>query len=329
MFLLNLVKLIRFAFHFLKILRHFNERFIDSYLQPFYKKHHKEFQGSTIFKIKHFYRISILFCCAGYKKLYGGKLSCKEAEMAILTAILTPVIDDFTDENTLDRKSIDMLVDSTAEFEPKTMEEDVAKTLGSVLQSKAKNPVGFFDSIYKEIQAQHWSQRQMLPNVSRNELLEIALAKGGWYQVFCHYIIDEVPTQQTIDMLYLMGGIMQVNDDIFDVYIDYQDGIATYANTCDHYQDLENYYTGVCKKIFAKARDLPYKRQNIELFITIFSLILARGIVALRKLDKLQKHLGGGVLPFAQLDRKQLICDMEKPVNIFMMIFVAYQLQLK
>lgn len=329
MFLINLVKLIPFAFQFPKILRHFNDQYIDSYLQPFYKKHHKEFKESTIFRIKKFYRISILFCCASYKKMYGGNLSFKEADLAILTGILTPVIDDFTDDNSLDRNSIDKLIASTTEFEPKTMEEDVAKTLYCILQSKAKDPVGFFDALYKEIQAQHWSQRQMLPDVSRNELLEIALAKGGWYQVFCHYIIDEVPTQQTIDMLYLMGGINQINDDIFDVYIDYKDGIATYANTCDNYQYLENYYTAECKKIFTKARALPYQRQNIEQFIIIFALILARGIVALQMLDKLQKRLGGGVLPYAQLDRKQLICDMEKPANIFKMIYTSYKLQQK
>lgn len=328
MFFINLVKLIGFSIHFSKILRQFNESYIDSYLQPFYRKYGKEFKESTIFKIKKFYRISILFCCAGYKKMYGGTLSIKEAELAILTAILTPVIDDFTDEQTLDSASIDKLISSVNVFEPKAMEEDVAKTLFSILQEKAKHPSGFFHSLQKEIQAQHWSQRQMEPDVSRDEILEIALAKGGWYQVFCHYIIDEVPDLQTTDMLYLMGGIMQINDDIFDVYVDHQDGIATYANTCDNFKDLEDYYTAECKKIFAKARALPYDRQNIELFIIIFGLLLARGMVALRKLKKLQKQLGGGILPFDQLNRNQLICDMEKPVNILRMIYHAYKLQL-
>jgi hypothetical protein len=56
---------------------------------------------------------------------------------------------------------------------------------------------------------------------------------------------------------------------------------------------------------------------------------MATAIVALRMLEKLQKRLGGGVLPILQLERKQLICDMDKPINMLKMVWFAYKLQLK
>jgi hypothetical protein len=191
-----------------------------------------------------------------------------------------------------------------------------------------KSADDFLHTLKKAIQAQHWSKRQMNPDVSRNELQSIALEKGGWAQILFHYIIDELPTQQTMDTLYLLGGLIQMCNDIFDVYKDFKEGIATFANTSDNYKTLEKYYTNECREFVKAARALPYKKDDKEFFIIIFVHLLAKGIVALRMLDKLQKQLGEGVLPFAQLERKQLICDMEKPLNFIKMIWFAHKVQL-
>ena len=329
MFLLNLAKLIPFVFYFLKTQRQINAPSIDSYLQPFYAKHNKNLKESTLLKIKNFYSISIHLCCASYKKLYGGKLSDKERELATLTAICTPVIDDFTDDKTLSKEALDKLTSAPYDYEPKTLEEDIAKTSVGILLANVKCPVDFSDSLKQVMQAQHWSMNQMDPTISGDELLKITIEKGARYQILCHHLIDEPLTRQTADALSLLGGMLQLNDDIFDVYIDYKENITTCANTSDDYKVLEQYYTEECKKFVAQARALPCKKQDIEFFIILFSTIMARGIVALRRLNKLQKRLGGGVLPIAQLDRKQLICDMENPMNFLKMLWFAYTIQIK
>jgi hypothetical protein len=323
MILLNLIKVIRFTFLFLKTQNNFNDTFIDSYLNVFYKKHRKELKESTILKIKKYYCLASPLTSLTYKKISGRALSPIELEMSILMGIIVPLVDDFTDDNSLDSESIDRLLFSNSDYEPKTLEEDIVMSINRFFLENVKSTDGFLDTLKKGINAQHCSIKQMDSDVSRDELQMITLEKGGWGMVLWHYIIDEVPTPQTIQMIYLMGGIEQMCNDIFDVYKDYKEGIATYANTCDDYRALEEYYKMKSREFVKLVRELPYKKNDLNFFISFHSLIIARGIVALRMLSKLQIRLGGGILPFGKLDRKKLICDMEKPINIFRMVKFA------
>lgn len=329
MILLNLIKIVRFTLRFLKSQNQYNDKFIDSYLNVFYKKHGIELKESTLLKIKKIYCLVSPFFSASYVRIYGRELSAIELQKATLMGISVPLVDDFTDNQSLDSESIDRLLFATSDYEPKTLEEAIVISIKNFFLDNAKSTEGFLETAKKVMNAQHWSKRQMDFDVTRDELLHITLEKGGWSLVLWHYIIDEVPSRQVIQTLYIMGGIVQLCNDIFDVYKDFKDGIATFANTCDDYRALEKYYTISCREFVKSARALPYKKSDLDLFISLNVLVMARGIVALRMLSRLQKSLGGGVLPIGQLDRKKMICDMEKPVNIFRMLRIAYSLQLK
>jgi hypothetical protein len=127
MSLLNLIKVARFIFNFLKIQNRFNDKFIDSYLQPFNKKYNRELKESTLLKIRKYYCLGIPLAVATYTKLFGRKPSKNEREFAILMGIFVPLVDDFTDDNTLNSEAIDQLISSPADYEPKTPEEAVVK----------------------------------------------------------------------------------------------------------------------------------------------------------------------------------------------------------
>lgn len=327
--LFNLIKAVWFIFQFRKTQTQFNEQFIDSYLQPFYKQYNKQLKDSTLYKIKNIYCIGMPVTVAVYAKLYGRNISQKEREYATLMGICTPLVDDFTDEKTISREAINQLIFSPDDYKPVTLEEDIVKSIGCHLLKNIKNIDGFSYFLKRTMQAQYWSEKQMHPNVSSEELLKIMLEKGGSSQILPHYIIDEAPTQQTLDTIYLIGGLIQMYGDIFEVYKDFKEGIATIANTCDNYKTLEDYYTNECKRFVKMARALPYQKHNKELLTTFFVIIFASGIVPLRMFHKLQIQLGGGILPFEQLERKQVICDMDKPLNLLKATWFAYKLLLK
>jgi hypothetical protein len=85
--------------------------------------------------------------------------------------------------------------------------------------------------------------------------------------------------------------------DIFEVYKDFKDGIATFANTCDDYKALEEHYINECRKFVKAAKDLPYKKRDKDLYITFYVLVVvSTAIVALCKLSKLQIQLGSYLL---------------------------------
>lgn len=328
MLALNLIKVARFVIQFTRVQRQFNDKFIDSYLKTFYEQYGKELKQSTLLKIKKGYCLASPLLSASYTKIYGRGLSEIEREKATLMGIFVPLVDDFTDDNLLDRESIDRLLFSPSDYNPKTLEEDIVMHINHFLLENASSAEGYLNTLRKVIDAQHWSKKQMERDVPRDELRQITLEKGGWSLVFWHYIIDEIPSANVEKILYLMGGIEQMCNDIFDVQKDFEEGIETFANTCDNYKEFKIKYTLECKEFVKLARTLPYRRKNLNFFITFNVFIMARGLVALQMLQKLQMKLGGGVLPIGQIDRKKMICDMEKPLNIFRMIKFAYMLQL-
>lgn len=324
MYVLRLVKVTGFILRFFKAQKRYNTQFIDEFLQPFTAKYGTGLSPAALQKIKKYYCMGVPITCASYASIYGRKLTDTEREYATLTGIITPLIDDFTDEKTLSNADLASLTNEPDGYVAKTLEEEVVKSILSTLVEKVKSPEGFLHSLKKTIQSQHWSAKQMDPTTSREELLAISLEKGAWSHIFFHYLNNEVPTADTIDALHLMGGLLQMSNDIFDVYKDYQEGIYTFANTCLDYKELEKYYVKKCRRFCEETRLLPYRKNDLEFFILFMASIMGRGIVALRMLQQLQQSIGGGALPIGKLERKQLICDMEKPINMIKTAWFTY-----
>lgn len=327
MFFLNLVRLAPLGLQFLRSHSQRNLSTLDAFLEPFHLKYRRKLEPSVRVKIQDYALLIIPLFCTINKKLYGATLSNREKEAALLTGICTPLIDNFADNRTLDSEAINRLTLSPWDYEPKTMEEDIVKELGSRLLQNLKRPADFIQALKQVIEAQALSQEQLDSNLESDNLLRISLHKGGVSQILSHHLIDEEPTQETIAMLYRLGGIMQLNDDLFDVYVDHHENISTYANRCADYSAFANYYLNECKRFVAETRALPLKNRNKESFITLFSFTLALGMVALRQLRNLQTKKGVGVLPVSDLDRRLLITDMENPINILRLARFAYRIQ--
>lgn len=327
MFLLNLIKVARFMLPFMKTQNRFNDQFIDGFLASCCQQHNQSLKESTVFKIKKYYAVGIPLLATTYKKLYGRHLSENERKNAALMGIYSPLIDDFTDEKSLSNEALDHLTTNPKGFSPANLSECVARKAGMHLMNQVKNPEDCLHALQQVIAAQHRSQKQLQPGNDRKELLQITLEKGGWAIIFYHYAIDEKPSQQMLNLLYLKGGLLQLCNDIFDIYKDHKEGIETYANTCDDFKGFEAYFSGECRRFVQEASMISVKKADREFFVTFMVLGMARALVALRMFSKLQVSLGGGRLPFSQLSRKQLICDMEKPVNLLKMVWFAYKLQ--
>lgn len=325
MYLLRLITVSRWVFRFFKLQKQYNHQLIDSFLEPFNQLYGRPLKEQVLRKIKNYYCLGIPVTCAIYKKIYGNSLSAKERELATLTGILTPLIDDFTDNKTLSNQKIESLIANPGTYSPSSVEEAVVQGILCRLLKRVANPQGLVDAGSRTIKAQFLSVKQMDGNVTPGELMKITLEKGAWSHIFFHFLIDELPSPPTIAVLDTMGGMLQMNNDLFDVYKDHNDGIRTPANTCSDYSDFEQFYLSGCRKFCAMARELPYKKQDLEFFITFMALVLARGMVALKMLERLQQSAGGGELPYDRLNRKQLICDMEKPVNALKTAWYAYQ----
>jgi len=326
MYLLRLIKVTRVFLRFIKTQHKFNDHFIDGFLSPFYKLYNTELSPPSLHKIRKYYCIGVPVVCAAYTKVYGRDLSEEERKNAVLGGILTPLIDDFTDNKQLAPEQVENLISFPVQYHPSSLEEEIVKQILCTLREEVTSPEGFIYSCKRTLIAQKESEKQFRKDISEDEIPKITMEKGGWALIVYHYFIREVPAQQTIDVIYQMGGVLQITHDIFDLYKDVHEGISTLASICSDYKQFEEFYRTECIRFFTMARKLPYKKSDIEFFIVLFANIMARGIVALRRLGRLQYEMGGGVLPFDKIERKQLICDMDKPLNLLKMIWHAHSI---
>jgi len=315
MYALRLIQLFRFVSGFLEEQKLFNRRFIDPFLNGFYMQYNTRLGKDTVERIKNYYCLGIPLTCAAYARIYGRDLSDKERENAVLAGIITPLMDDFTDKKQMSPEALDELISFTNQHRPAALNEAIVKHILNILIGRVTSADDILFSFRKTVEAQHWSEKQLQPGTPDEEILAVTLEKGSWSYLLLHYLIEEVPSDQAVEVIRQMGGTLQLCNDIFDVHKDFLEGVKTIPNSCADYREFEKYYRSECVKFCVMAHSLPYKTADVGAFVSLICLVMARGIVALRMLSRLQKKLGGGPLPLEKLERKQLICDMEKPLN--------------
>ena len=71
--------------------------------------------------------------------------------------------------------------------------------------------------------------------------------------------------------------------------------------------------------------ELPGTEKNKKEFCFVMNTINARSVVALDQFVRLQKK-SGRKINWRELQRKDMIVDMEKPRNFFKWLYYAYQL---
>jgi len=326
MYTFRIIKVIWFFFEFILKQRKFNDLFVASFLLPFYEFYNTELAPAALKKIRTYYCFGVPLVCEVYAKLYGRRLSEAERENAVLGGIATPLIDDFTDNKQISREQLNSFLSFSERTNPGTLEEAIVNKILCRLHGSVSSPEGFTITFDHVIKAQIESEKQLGKDLSREELLKTTWDKGAWSHILFHYLIHEIPTQQAIDVMYQMGGVLQITQDIFDIWKDVSEGISTLATTCDDFVEFQRFYRAECIRFCRMTRKLPNKKTDTEFFIILFANIMARGMVALRMLEKLQSEMGGGILPYDKLERKQLICDMDKPLNFLKMIWYAYTL---
>jgi hypothetical protein len=138
-----------------------------------------------------------------------------------------------------------------------------------------------------------------------------------------HYLIDQKST--TIDECwYTLGGLIQMTNDLYDTYKDTQEGIRTFANQLNNIDEIAAIYQSQKLTLKQKIKQLPINEKRRAAFSILISLIPSFGDVAIQQLKRLQSN--SDTLPnFRDVKRKNLIIDMEKPINIIRLMKFAYK----
>jgi hypothetical protein len=300
--------------------------FLLPYLQKLENTYNGKFKDEQKQKICNYYGLFITsFLCSSYKRLQGKQLTDAERKRATLFGILTPVGDDLFDEDKLEIDSIRSITFHPESYTANTFSAQVAKEIQTFLLLDVPHREAYLQAAKAVLEIQIETAKQTNQSISKQELEYITYTKGAVSVIIYHQCLDEIADEKMKEVLFLIGSLYQLGNDIFDLYKDVRDNIYTLVNTCDDYSCFRKSFLERIRLQNQKIRELDYSKKNKEEFCFVMNTINARSFVALDQFVRSQKKAGKKI-DWWQLQRSNMIVDMEKPRNFLKWLYYAYKL---
>ena len=304
-----------------------SEKWAEDYLHTIEVKFDGKFDKKTLEKIIKRYSIQQHFINDSFSSLYGRNNIEKEKKRNLLYFIMVSVYDDFFDDKTLTIEQIDSIFYHPETFTPHTFFEKVFIYTHTYLLKDVADKTQYLKDFEGLHIAQKDSLEQFNPNVTDEALLSITTRKGGYCLLMCRHYLDTPYLPQANATWYALGGVIQLTNDLYDIYKDMQEGIITLAVRAKHYEAIYALYHSHAVALNETIRQLPVSHTRKMDLSIILNVIAAFGYVALDNLKRLQStQANNSILPaFDTLPRKELIIDMEKNSNRFKLLKFTYQ----
>jgi hypothetical protein len=142
------------------------------------------------------------------------------------------------------------------------------------------------------------------------EIMRITAEKGGCSVLLFRSLLDNPISAPEAAALYQFGALIQLCDDIFDLWFDVQAGTVTAASTCaaaGNIQALNELFEAQVNACKTAIQKLP--RPHLAWAMIFFLVAITR--VCLQHYADLERQFGK--IPLA--DRKLLVVDMERWTN--------------
>jgi hypothetical protein len=295
------------------ILCYFNYRkHILPLLKPYKLQNDGSLTKQDFNKINFFGIVAPLVMGFGFSLLKNRKLTKQEKYLLMVTCSSTPLFDDFFDDKNLSINQLHLFYQNISTPKPASHKEALFYKINLLIEPH-------FATI-KEIskptlEAQMSAQRQGLPApLSQAELLNIAYNKGGQSSLFYWHVIGTSQSKELDNLVFHSGALLQLTDDIFDVWFDNRDGLQTIATHCASFNSMYNEFNNALMelKTLCKATTIP--TYNKRLFLQLQYILHAATLVALEQLRQLKiaDNNSPGLHPnLKQYSRQQLVCDMD------------------
>ncbi len=247
--------------------------------------------------------------------LRGKAMTDKERLASTCQGAMTGLFDDFFDEQRLSEDALIDILQKPDSFHPASANEKLFLHFYTTALSNAPEIKMMQQQLYQVYRAQVLSKQQSAPGLSYEVIKDITIRKGAESLLYYRTAFEHPFKKGEEKMLFCLGGLMQLSNDIFDVYKDQQQGIHTVVTTAKHTRDVRRYFLALLEMAYEAAYKTGYDRRNIKSFMDIISLgIFSRCFVCMDQLEKLEVRTGGLFEP-ARYQRKDLICDMDAAFN--------------
>ena len=250
----------------------------------------------------------------GFCILRGRDMSEKERYGITYLGALTGLFDDFFDDHNLSKEHILEMINNPVEEIARNSNEKLFIKFCQVALENAKDAEKVKSTAYRVYDAQVMSHKQMEKDTSSEEIEKITMDKGGLSLLFYRSVFEDDISENEEEMILCLGGIGQLENDIFDIYKDYQNGVRILATLTNKINKLRISYTSLMEKTFKLVHQTNFASKNKRKFLRFISLIICRGFVCFDFLEKNELKTNNK-FSLDHYEKKDLICDMGKLSN--------------
>jgi hypothetical protein len=247
--------------------------------------------------------------------LRGRRMTLKERLASTYQGAMTGLFDDFFDKKDTSLAQIIEIIDNPYKHEGGNANERMFLHFYKKMLENTDLQDRIRKSLFDVYDAQVRSRMQASIPLPEKEIRDITFQKGGVSLLFYRAAFPHYMDKEEKEMLYLMGGLMQLGNDIFDVYKDIQAGIKTLITNTKNINTIRLLFKDSMVQWNSLTNQLNYPKQNRERFKRFFTLGMSRCYVCLDQLEILEKRSDNVFTP-SLYSRSELICDMEKIGNI-------------
>lgn len=283
-----------------------------------------QFNPKTKRKIAVSYGIYNPMICDAFAGLHGRLTNDDEKKRYIHYFICSSLFDDFTDDELISEEQLKGLSFQPAQYNAETFDEKVFQLSHLLLRNFVKNKSSY-DRISQELyHAQMQSKQQSENKLSDEEIRQITFNKGGKSVLLCRYYLEFSPDKTEDICWYTIGTLIQLTNDLYDIYKDIQDDISTLPNRMTNVVRFEEFFIERIYEMKKSIQVLPYSFKRKKEFSLSMAGIYSFGLIAIHQLKEIQRD--AGQLPdLKTLPRKSLIIDMEKRSNLMRWFKFTYQ----
>ena len=237
--------------------------------------------------------------------LHNISLTQSEREAGWYLAIATPIADYLVDKEALSLSQIQGLLDNSYSHPYSKL----AQTLYQRARSVNPHPGKFDEYLTKTLEAQAASLQQNKTQVSEQTLKTITWNKGGYALLLYRTALKKELSLTEHQAIWQLGGLMQMHNDIFDLYRDLQENITTLASATEEVSVLAALFAREIEHSMKLFREVQAKPASRLKFFLLLHLAVGTGFICLDQYRQLEKKYGR--FDPGKMSRAELVCDME------------------
>jgi hypothetical protein len=247
--------------------------------------------------------LSAVFC-----QLRGAYLTADEKSQFARLAALASAFDDSTDALPIQFQNV---AANPEEFGKKLLDKGLSLHLLQRIYSKIPpTELAKFQADLHRVFALEVSAHQPVASALSLDALDLrTMEKGGYSVLLFRHLLETPLTAAERQALFGFGGLVQLCDDIFDVWFDRQNGICTLATKLLEQQNLVQLQTRFARQIILVKqafRQIPGTEYRRETSLRVLHFLSSITRVCLQRYAYLEKK--HGTLPLD--DRRAMVVDM-------------------